>query len=345
MYWCNMIFVCAQCGYSTDVKCNYIKHLNRKSKCVSTIDTQYDIQTITETSYRMIDETHVQCNQCLKELTKSNFARHLKTCKGVPKNTCMYCKRLFNTPSVLCRHKKTCKMNPVNMPPPPPPPQPEPSSEQYNVQNNYINNNTNNQNNLNVTNNFNFNFGEENVKYILDHEDPRYASASKSLKDTVDLVHFNENHPENQTVRKLNKKSDLMEFRTKTASGEDRWEQHDCSTGIPRLRSNLETKLNTKFEDDEAISNPTLKELLYHKSKRGNVPEEDILMNYNDLEQVNQRRCKEACDMIIQNFLKNTLVNIQKTPCVVRCLQQDINETRRTYGQPELTLGEVARSY
>jgi hypothetical protein len=240
-------------------------------------------------------------------------------------------------------------MNPVNMPPPPPPPpQPEPSSEQYNVQNNYINNNinnTNNQNNLNVTNNFNFNFGEENVKYILDHEDPRYASASKSLKDTVDLVHFNENHPENQTVRKLNKKSDLMEFRTKTASGEDRWEQHDCSTGIPRLRSNLETKLNTKFEDDEAISNPTLKELLYHKSKRGNVPEEDILMNYNDLERVNHRRCKEACDVIIQNFLKNTLVNIQKTPCVVRCLQQDINETRRTYGQPELTLGEVARSY
>ena len=328
-----MNFVCTQCGYSTDVRCNYTKHLNRKNACGSTTNIQIeDMQSV------KINDTRVKCNQCMKELTKCNFARHLKTCKGVPKNTCMHCKRLFNTLSVLCRHKKTCKMNPANMPPPPPPPPPPPEPEQYGIQNNY---------NLNVTNNFSFhfNFGEENVGYILDHQDPRYTSLTKSLKDSMDLVHFNEDHPENHTVRKLNKKSDLMEFRTKTADGDDRWEQHHCSTGIPRLRSNLETKLNTKFEDDTALSNPTLRELLYHKSKRGNLSENDIMTRYNDLKQVNQTRCKEVCDAIIHKFLKNTGVNIQKTPCVVRCLQHELNETRRTYDQPELTIKDVVQCY
>lgn len=290
--------------------------------------------------YETLDDIYVRCIGCSIRLLKRNYNRHFKICKGIHKDQCVFCLKAFLSRSGKSRHQKTCKKNPTNMPKQLPP---HSQSNHIGVQNNYINNNLTTHNN--VTNHFNFNFGGENVKYILDNQDPRYASAMKNFKDSVDLVHFNQDHPENQTVRKINKKSSLMEFRTKSANGEDRWEKYDCATGIPRLRSNLEAKLNTKFEDDGEISNPVVKELLYHKSKRGNLSEEDILTNYKDLELVNQRRCKEACDVIIQTFLKNTGVNIQKTPCVVRCLQQDINKTRRKYGQSELSLGEIARSY
>ena len=57
-------------------------------------------------------------------------------------------------------------------------------------------------------------FGRENVDYLLNDEvDPRYENVKCSVKDCLDLAHFNKDH-QNQTVRKLNKKSDLMEFRS-----------------------------------------------------------------------------------------------------------------------------------
>ena len=227
------------------------------------------------------------------------------------------------------------------MPESPPPPPPEQS---YGTQNYNITNNDNRQYN-NITNTLNqfvqMNFGRENVDYLLNGEeetDPRYEKAKRSIQDCLDLVHFNHDHPENQTVRKLNKKSDLMEFRS-----ENGWEQEACSTGIPKMRSNLEIKLNTKFHDK--LSNPTLRELLYHNSKRGALVHDAILAKYNDLEHVNRIKCKEECDVIIQRFLKNTLPGIQKTPCVVRCLQTEINDARKKYDQTEMSLVEVAKSY
>lgn len=281
-----------------------------------------------------MDERHVRCTGCAIRILKHNYERHATRCKGVRTDQCMYCHKRFESRSGKSKHQKKCGRTHRSTTEEAPPVGTTTTGGAPNVYHILM---------MNVTNHFNlhFDFGEENVGYILDHQDPRYTSLTKSLKDSMDLVHFNEDHPENHTVRKLNKKSDLMEFRTKTADGDDRWEQHDCSTGIPRLRSNLETKLNTKFEDDTALSNPTLRELLYHKSKRGNLSEEDILTGHNDLARVRERRCKAACDAIVLNFLKHTGVNIQKTPCVVRCLQHELNETRRTYDQPELTLGEV----
>jgi succinate dehydrogenase flavin-adding protein (antitoxin of CptAB toxin-antitoxin module) len=156
------------------------------------------------------------------------------------------------------------------------------------------------------------------------------------------LVHFNADHPENQTVRKTNKKSDLMEFRS-----EHGWEPETCATGIPRMRNNLEHMLNTKFDDK--LTDPTLRELLYHNSKRGALNEDVLLAKYNDVEFYNQMRCREESEVTLQNFKKDTLskfsANNQKMPCVVISLQRDLNEIRRKYDQPELTLNEVAQSY
>ena len=78
---------------------------------------------IVSNKFTTIDDIRVKCNSCDKILTRIKFKRHKTICKGVPKNTCIYCKKLFTCQQNHSRHKKTCKLNPVNMkinvPPPP----------------------------------------------------------------------------------------------------------------------------------------------------------------------------------------------------------------------------------
>lgn len=56
----------------------------------------------------------VKCKSCEQILFKKNFTRHISRCKGVPKNTCIYCKRVFNFVSNQCKHQNICKLNPAN---------------------------------------------------------------------------------------------------------------------------------------------------------------------------------------------------------------------------------------
>lgn len=338
-----MRFTCEQCGYSTDVKCNYEKHLNRKTPCKPSLNSvPIDDKPIDEIIWKPTKEGKYECVKCFKVVTKRHQKHHSTICRGVPKDLCQFCLRKFNTHPARSQHQKICKKNPLNMPaPPPPPPQQEPEPRPYcNVQNNYNINDNRNYNTLNQI--VQMHFGQENVDYLLHGEDPRYENAKRSCKDCVGLVHFNADHPENQTVRKTNKKSDLMEFLSEYG-----WEPEACSTGIPRMRTNLEHKLNTKFDDK--LTDPTLRELLYHNSKRGVLSEDVLLAKYNDTELYNQMRCREEIEAALQNFKKDTLskfsANNHKMPCVVVSLQRGLNEIRRKYNQPELTLGEVARSY
>lgn len=91
----------------------------------------------------------------------------------------------FSSLQGKCNHRKICKQNPSNIP----------SSIQPTI----------------ITNKF----GNEDLSYIEDRKevDERYAPALACFSDTMDLTFFNSDHPENQTVRKSNKKSDLIELR------------------------------------------------------------------------------------------------------------------------------------
>ena len=64
--------------------------------------------------YDVIDSNRVKCKACAKVLTINNYNRHLNVCKGVPKNTCLHCKKLFNSQQSHSRHQKICKINPMN---------------------------------------------------------------------------------------------------------------------------------------------------------------------------------------------------------------------------------------
>lgn len=323
------MYVCEECGYCTDVKCNYVRHVNRKSKC-----GWNNIES--ERKWTVVDDKKVKCIKCNVPIIRNRFSRHELVCKGVPVKCCRYCVQSFKTPQAKYQHQKICKQNPANIPPQSTTPSYTSSSTINIINNHYINNH-----------HFSMilNFGQENVGYLLSNieHDHRIAKVSKSLTDTMDLINFNEDHPENQTVRKLNKKSDLMEIRRG-----DEWEAVTCATGIPRLRHSLASTMKARwFEDNSQITDPNLKEMLYYKSMRGPVPEHSILERYSkpNVQMQTEQRCADECAALLQEYLKMTSKGIQKVPCMVQDLTRQINEVREKYSMPGLSISDVCRSY
>ena len=368
------MYTCNQCGYNTKIKCNYIRHLNRKIKCVkkdnvgspatihgaprtilespATIhgapaNIHVSPSTIHETASSNCDkisDTHVKCKSCEQILIKKNFTRHISRCKGVPKNTCIYCKRVFNFVSNQCKHQKVCKLNPVNMEIKVEPNEGASSSNiATQIVNNYyvntVNNNTvNNNNNLTVNNNNLTNitftsFGRENLEHLTSQVmiDPRINNIRKCYRDTVDLSHFNADHPENHTIRKTNLKSNLIEFRTH----QNKWEYESDKAGFRKIRKNLEEKFKTKFDDVDDMTLTAFNEMLYRQTQRGPVPEDEILNKYKSIKyveamcdaQVEKQRIKYLDEMEIPHDHNIPIYGRQE-------LRVQENELRKTYGLP-----------
>ena len=344
------MFVCEICGYSTKIKCNLQKHMNRKTKCgpiyasklntdVSNINVKAskindkvsklndNATDINGDGYIQVNATNIECNKCKIVITKRAFKKHLVNCKGVPKGCCKHCEKQFKTSQSKYQHQKTCKLNPMNLPPPPPPP---PVIEQHNhttINNNIDNSTTNNIQNNNIT----LNFGNENVDYLLSNaeQDPRVQSALQHLKDTMLLVYFNKDHPENQTVRKLKKKDSTMDVLVN-----NRWQSECCITGIPKLRDSLSVMLKSpKLTDLKSMTNKSCRELLYEYTKAGEVPESMVLEQYdtNTAEQI-ERVCYNECVAKLDEFvteLPNKRV-IYGMPCITD-LKNKLNVVREKY--------------
>ena len=112
------MYACKQCEYRTDVKCNWIRHHQRKKPCVGTFVTidapAPDLRdnVIRNELFKQVDDKNFECIKCQKRIC-AKFKRHTNNCKGVPVNTCIFCKKQFNHQSAHSRHQKTCKSRPV----------------------------------------------------------------------------------------------------------------------------------------------------------------------------------------------------------------------------------------
>jgi hypothetical protein len=312
------MYSCDQCGYSTEYKSNYTRHIRRKTGCGPKIkatnvdiedtnvdirgdmaDTNVSIAGVADTNVSMKDtnvsmkdtnvergyivvtaqdpllKTRVKCLKCEREMSKKHFAKHIATrCKGVPQNTCKICRKQFQSRSVLSRHLKMCRAKHQNN---------EDSSDLLAITNtgqlaNNINNNiTNNNNSHNntVNNHICIRFGNENLDYIKEMReiDERVDMVIRCLSDVVDYVYFNADHPENQTVRKTNKKTDLIETRLNA----DEWEQDESHVVIRKIKETLEKAMNVEYD---MMKPSSFKEFLYTKTSRGPKSEETILGKY-----------------------------------------------------------------
>jgi hypothetical protein len=369
------MFNCEKCGYFTKFKCNYKRHMVRKSKCGAqnvsieaqnvsrpirpeaqnvTIEAQNvsrapktEAQNVTMEAQNVIlpsKDTFI-CDECQKVVLRHNYRRHVRACKGVRVDQCMFCRKVFSTRSGKSRHQKLCE-------------------QQHDTTRNRERNESvhvvcppNIVNNINITNvvnnhihqqqnvqNITIQFGNEHVSHLLKDQTPEIQKAIRSIVDSIDLVHFNKDCPENQTVRKLNKKSNMMEFKT----GDDRWEHECCKTGIPKLRHNLKERLNILFEDNNRFTDPDLRELLYYKSIRGCVDASEVLTKYSSLDDLNAVDsvlliCNDACDNIKSEFFRTVSPNIQTMPCVVQDLQRQLNAIRDKHKQPIMSMNDVIR--
>ena len=227
-----------------------------------------------------------------------------KTCKGVPSGRCKYCNKQLKSKQSKYQHQKTCKQNPANyeLVYVAAPDDQQGSVVPSNIRDNYnisgtgntVNNN-NIVNNIENNNNITFNgFCHENVSYLTANisTDNRLNNVCKRISDTIDLVHFNADHPENQTIRKLNKKSEFLEIRTPNNT----WEMENDKIGIEKMQRNLEQTFQTKFDDADDLNRSALSEMLYQKTLRGEIPEEEILNKYDINTPHGRRMIEYNCD-------------------------------------------------
>jgi len=122
------MFTCPNCPYSSTDKSNYLRHCNRKTACGSkkqvvihnncgiknnNTGPTNNISSTNNTINHKIEidkETHQgKCPRCERTISKKHIKKHIEICKGVPRNTCGVCFRIFTTQSSHSRHQKNCK--------------------------------------------------------------------------------------------------------------------------------------------------------------------------------------------------------------------------------------------
>jgi hypothetical protein len=224
-------YSCLRCGFETNIKYNYIRHINRKRVCKPIIN---------DISIECIRNYFNKKNETSKVIIKRSISKNIK---------CEICNKLFNTRQAKYKHKLKCK-------------QEQTINELENTKlnniikkkdkqltqmtthvnklnkilnricdfnsfsksnkitnntdnrktqiNNTLTNNTQNNNHQQVKIN---NFGEEDISYITAEKkknlliDPR-----NSITKLIDDTHFNSDHPENANVRIPNKKQPFIEL-------------------------------------------------------------------------------------------------------------------------------------
>lgn len=246
---------------------------------------------------------------------------------------CPMCMSSFTCRQGVYQHKKRCKKRlgtaPIYTPTP------------THVTHSTINSITNNDHSI-TNNNIQHhthnthivvNFGNEDISQLLSSTDPRIPIAFKSITNAVDLVHFNRDFPENQTIRKLVKKDNLMELRR-----DDQWETVLCSAGLVMIRDSICKKLNGQsFTDNMSYSE--FRDSLYAKSKRGNVSTEKVLANVNLPEEAamidtdpNVYRCFKECDEMINKEVNGMYLATLSLPNTHGTLTKAVNAIRERYG-------------
>lgn len=177
---------CKRCGYTTDYNHSLLRHLRRQKECPPSLsDVQRDI-LISELTDKTYNDVTYDCTHCgMKFNSRSNKSRHTN---------------------------HSCKKRP----------QPVVTDLQPDIQNQHTTTHTtiitNNNTNNGVINNIHVHtFGKEDISYLLEHPNIEklllrcFKTKSEGLLDIIRRKHFDPLHPENHTVKKMNKKDPFIE--------------------------------------------------------------------------------------------------------------------------------------
>ena len=328
------MFVCEICGYSTKIKCNYVRHQNKKTKC-GTKNVTHERQYVTP------------CDENVTFEPKNVTPKNCNVTRRTNSLMCAHCTQLFKHRSGKCRHQKTCKLNPVNMPQPSPPPPPTAHSQVINNNNTINNNNIDNSTNI-VNNNTVIhinNFGNENLDFIKDEiSESVFKRICADFPSLLELVHFNDDRPENQTIQKVKANSNLIQVYDGVG-----FVDMDRIAASQNCVSNLENKLNISLQN--TIKHAVLSELLYKKTKNKQknqgkgVPQQLITDRHADQVKSKEEECYDECTFHCANKLQCFSSNAMQTNYILTSLTTDVNEIRLKYDLTSMDMESVRKQY
>lgn len=173
-----MVFKCPRCGHATDIKCNMIKHINRKKLCNPILSDKIP-KKYQEKILKGEKEDKVICEFCNKTYSrKDSLERHLKKCSKKPDESMKKLvkelnEKLSNQDKQLDSLKELVK----------------------NSGNTTIYNTTNNTVNVILS------YKDTDVSHLTDKN--YYKALSRCIYAVPELIsqtHFNENKPENHNI-------------------------------------------------------------------------------------------------------------------------------------------------
>ena len=202
-----VFYECLRCGFKTNHKTNFKKHLDRKYTCKA-IMKEIDVYKIKK-QYNMLEtnNTNKMSTLCQHYVnTMSTLCQHYVNTNDQKNYKCKYCLKSFKTRQSKSRHEnKYCKEK-------------EKKSEnkmllmkieqmkteiskmksQINIKNN--SENTITDNNIQI-----INFGKEEIDYISEKKIKKLLlSPATAIPNLLKNIHFHPKHPENHNVKLTN---------------------------------------------------------------------------------------------------------------------------------------------
>ena len=276
-----MEHTCIRCGYITTRRVDFERHLRRKIKCnektmgkngimddeVTIVDNGANVMdggaNVTDGGANVTDgganvmggganvmgvganvmghNLKHTCTKCHKPFLRAiDCKKHILKCDGLDKRQCKICLRIFATRQSKHEHIKYVKCLPV---------------KQVVINNTTINDNstniTNNNNQQYITNNIRLCFGNEMLEKLCKEDGymkriEEYVKLLKyALPKALEDVYFNENHPNNQTIKKDRRNDNLVSIHV----GENRWEKRYAKDMITTTLEKLHDYMEKYIED------------------------------------------------------------------------------------------------
>jgi len=272
-----MVYVCSKCNYTTNRLLNFNRHLNRKRSCntnliVESCNVTEPLNNNLESVRKHADpvKVHVdpvkvhahpskieeenesenlKCVKCNRLFTRlDNLKVHMNRCDGSIDRQCPICKKMFTSNQGKWNHMKyvDCKSSQIVC---------LPTNNQSNVVNadtietlnsNCKYNNCYNTNNNNIT--FNkLEVGKEDLTKLWKEKD--YMNRNlRELKYAIPRamidLYFNDKYPENQTLRKLRSKGNIVEIYR-----DGKWQKRIFEDVFQPINEQIEHYHHPFFED------------------------------------------------------------------------------------------------
>ena len=258
-------YECQRCGYQTTNKSYLKRHLLRKNLCKPIMNEMDRYELLVSNGF---DEE----SKLYQKSTKNTQNYQQKSTKN-DDNICSHCNKILSCYRSKWRHEKTCKQKIEN--------DKIILLEEKNKQNekeilenkkemkkmmklieklmmkstnNTTNNNTNKGTINNNQQNIVFNFGKEEIEYIKSKDFIKLIQKPlNAIPRLLELKHFHPKHPENHTVRKLNKHDKFMEIMKN-----NKWEIKDKNDVIFHLIDYLRSDIEMFKEENDQLFNNSL---------------------------------------------------------------------------------------